>query len=56
MRQRAHSLEQTGPISAQTVWVPGSLFARVPSQAERVQDWHSLDRQEDIRVNLEITL
>jgi len=42
----------TGPISAQAEWVPGSPFAWGSAQTERVQDWHSLDRQEDIRVHL----
>jgi len=30
----------------------GGPFTRAPSQTERVQDWHSLDRHADIRVHL----
>jgi len=54
MRWRARPLEQTGPISAQSMRGPGGPFPWVSAQTERGQDWHSLDRHEDIRVDLEV--
>jgi len=32
--------------------MPGHPFTYATSQVERVRDWNSLDRQEDVRVNL----
>ena len=52
MRRRARPLEQTVPISAQAGRGSGSLVTWASAQTERVQDWHSLDRYEDMRVNL----
>jgi len=52
LRWRARPLEQTGPISAQAMRGSGGPFPWVSSQAERVQDWPSLDRHEDTPVNL----
>jgi len=42
----------TGPICAQAMRGSGDPFPWVSAQTERVQDWPSLDRHEDIRVNL----
>ena len=42
----------TGPISAQAMRGSGGLFPWASAQTERVQDWLSLERHEDIRVNL----
>jgi len=49
---RVHPLEQTGPISAQAVRGSGGPVPLAFSQTERIQDWHSLDRHADMRVNL----